>query len=51
MCVHVCAHVCNSMMMGKSVEGCILVFNIGHLERVGAGCTELGEGEVGGKKK
>ena len=38
--------VCNFMIMGKGVEGCILVFNIDYLERVRAGCTGSDQGEV-----
>ena len=42
----VCECVCNFMIMGKGVEGCILVFNIDYLERVRAGCTGSDQGEV-----
>ena len=38
------------MITGKDVEGCILVFDIDYLERVRAGCTGSGQGEVRGRK-
>lgn len=52
MCVCVSAFlgVCSPMILGKGGKDAYMIFNIRHLERLGAGCAGSGKEEVGGRK-